>query len=94
MTTCEVVALPVIVAAFVITGLYCIRIRVVAQNSNELSLIEMNPIIKSINEVAITLSLVFATLLIRSTYSFIQAYASFTSAIVQTPDCIAFGALS
>jgi hypothetical protein len=53
----------------------------------------MNQINQSINQVAITLSLVFVTLLIRSTYSFIQAYASFTSAIVQSPDCIAEGAL-
>jgi hypothetical protein len=93
MTTCEVVVLPVIIAAFAMTGLYCTRIRVVMQSSSEPSSIESNETNQVKMQVAITVSLVFVTLLVRAAYSFILAYASFTSAIVQTPACVADGAL-
>ena len=57
------------------------------------SSIESNETNQVKTQVAVTVSLVFATLLIRAAYSFILAYASFTSAIVQTPTCVADSAL-
>ena len=69
---CEVVVLPLIISAFVVTGVLCLRIRVrsEAKNSEDEILVEH---IKK--QVVVTVSVVFVTFLLRAVFSALQAYA-------------------
>jgi hypothetical protein len=69
---CEVVVLPLIICAFVVTGVLCLRIRVrsEAKNSEDEILVEH---IKK--QVVVTVSVVFVTFLLRAAFSALQAFA-------------------
>lgn len=80
----EVVVLPVMVSAFVASGLYCYRLHVTLQPSkNETEVRQVK------KQVGVTVAVTFIALLIRAAYAALQACASSASAIKQScPDAL------
>ena len=80
----EVIVLPVMVSAFVASGLYCYRLQVTLQRSkNETDVQQIK------KQVGVTVAVAFIALLMRAAYAAVQAYASSASAIKENcPDAL------
>ena len=80
----EVIVLPVMVSAFVASGLYCYRLQVTLQRSkNETDVRQIK------KQVGVTVAVTFIALLMRAAYAAVQAYASSASAIKENcPDAL------
>ena len=82
---CEVVALPLIICAFVVTGVLCMRIRVRSEEKKSEDEILVEHIKK---QVVVTVSVVFVTFLLRAAFSALQAFASEDSKMPLSGACL------